>query len=413
MFVSNERNGGAAHKPPLLSFAIQRPFAPAVRIALIGLFAGLITFAGVTIAAPTAHAEDVDVDFVLPLTGPQSRLGQSLQRAAALAVSDVNRAHSSRSRNFRARFHDDGCTLAGGKVAARALDTAAPPVRVVIGVPCEAGLAGLVSTSVGPSPHVVLTTARAKAGSHAAGGRTGALFSLPSPTSAGPSLAAILAELPPSSRLAVVRDKTHYAIALVQDVLRTLLGSGRKPVAVEIISGGDKDFGALARRLSATEVTHVLVVTFPGEAGLLVADLVNVIPTVEIIGSDTLAVPEFGAALGSIARSVRVFVQAQPHMTKSAEGLVARFRAGGIPVSRHTIGTYAAVELWAAASTAAGTVEAEAVARELRTRTLMTSIGGVAFDKDGSSVHLQRGLHHWKDGRWLPLEGARAASQRP
>lgn len=413
MLASNERNEGAARRLPLLSFRGLLFYAPQTRMLVLGLLSGLVFVAGVTTAAPHADADDVHVDFVLPLTGPQARLGQSLQRAAALALSDVNRAHSSPSRNFRARFHDDGCSLAGGRAAAKALDTVAPVVRVVVGVPCEAGLAGLVSTSPGLPPLLVLTTARAKTNSQPAGPRTRMVFSLHTPVSPGRGLAAVLSELPPTARLAFVRDKTHYAISLVQEVLGALQQAGRKPVGVETISGGDKDFGALARRLAASETTHVVVVTFPGEAGLLVADLVNVIPGVEIIGSDTLAVPEFGAALGSTAPNVRVFIQAQPQMAATAQDVVGRFRAAGIPDSRHAIGIYAAVELWAAAMTAAGTVEAEAVAGELRARTHMTAIGGVAFDRDGSSTQLQGSLYHWTDGRWLPFERANAAPQRP
>ncbi|HRK17392.1 MAG TPA: ABC transporter substrate-binding protein [Hyphomicrobiaceae bacterium] len=372
-----------------------------------------MSFSGATTAASPARAEDVHIDFMLPLTGPQARLGHVLQRAAALALMDLNGARSSASRSYRARYHDDGCSLAGGKKLATELSTLTPPVRAVIGVPCEAVLDGLVSSSSGLSPVVVLTTARLKANSQSAGRRTGNVFSLYAPSSPGRALAAVLSELQPTARVAFVRDKTHYAVSLVQDALAVLEQSGRKPVAVEIISGGDKEFGAIAQRISAADATHVVVVAFPVEAGLLVGDLVSVMPTVEIIGSDTLAVPAFGKALGRHARNVRVFVEAQPHMATAAQALGARFRAAGIPVSRHTIGIYAAVELWAAATTVAGTVEAEAISREIRSRPHRTASGVHAFDRDGTGARFQSGLHHWMDGRWSPLEAGNGPDQRP
>jgi branched-chain amino acid transport system substrate-binding protein len=85
---------------------------------------------------------------------------------------------------------------------------------------------------------------------------------------------------------------------------------------------------------------------------------------------------------------------------------VARFRAQGYDPPGFTLYAYAAVQVWAQAVTAAGSLELDAVSEVMHGRQFDTVLGEIGFDAKGDVT----GFDPWQwyvwqaDGTYVPLE---------
>jgi branched-chain amino acid transport system substrate-binding protein len=84
----------------------------------------------------------------------------------------------------------------------------------------------------------------------------------------------------------------------------------------------------------------------------------------------------------------------------SAKTVVDEFRKGGFEPEGYTLSTYAAVQVWAAAVTKAGSTDAEKVAETLRGGAWDTVIGKLQFDAKGDLTSSTYVWYVFKDGKY-------------
>jgi branched-chain amino acid transport system substrate-binding protein len=93
-----------------------------------------------------------------------------------------------------------------------------------------------------------------------------------------------------------------------------------------------------------------------------------------------------------------------------AADVVARFRAQGYEPMGTTLYAYAAVEVWAQAAEAAGSLALDAVTAVLHSREFDTVLGQIGFDAKGDVT----GFDPWQwvvwqaDGNYVPLGQSKA-----
>jgi branched-chain amino acid transport system substrate-binding protein len=96
-----------------------------------------------------------------------------------------------------------------------------------------------------------------------------------------------------------------------------------------------------------------------------------------------------------------------------AAAVVARFRAEGYDPPGFTLYAYAAVQVWAQAVEAAGSLDLDAVTLAMHSRQFDTVLGRIGFDTKGDVT----GFEPWQwyvwqaDGTYLPLEPSITAKQ--
>ena len=89
---------------------------------------------------------------------------------------------------------------------------------------------------------------------------------------------------------------------------------------------------------------------------------------------------------------------------------MARFRAQGYEPLGYTLYAYAAVQVWAQAVEAAGSLDLDAVAEAMHSRQFDTVLGRIGFDEKGDVT----GFDPWQwyvwqaDGTYVPLEQSTA-----
>lgn len=303
--------------------------------------------------------------------------------------------------SVRVEAYDDPCERAGSaSLAGRIAESGA---AVIVGHACS------ISAAVGAPLYAAAGKTLIVAG-HGGGGKAvaGALYLPAVGETQGQYLGRQASRIAaPDARIALVSDRTRWALTNVREAGAVLQSAGRAPVVTETFAGGDKDFAGLSARLAAAGITHVVLAAFGSEAGLFVADLVRALPDIVVVGTETLAGPEFQRAAGAAAANVLVAMKPDVETAKAgseaARQMLDGFEREKVRPTRTMIATAAAIELIATAfkhEAFDATVTAQAIGEALRTAVpASTALGPVAFGPDGQATVSAWRLHRWSGGR--------------
>ena len=89
-----------------------------------------------------------------------------------------------------------------------------------------------------------------------------------------------------------------------------------------------------------------------------------------------------------------------PRKNPGVEDLVKTFRDKGIEPEGYVLYTYAAIQAWAQAATAAGSVDYDAVSKALNDGDFTTVLGDLSFDDKGDVTLPGYVFYEWKDGTY-------------
>lgn len=337
-----------------------------------------------------------------PTHGRRAAVGNDMHAAARLVVADLAPRYP--AVDITVTSVDDACSSAPSRPQAEAL--AASDVDAVIGFPCAASAvtatwvlarAGklLMTTApllppreswLAPWPSAKPLTFRLPVAKYGLGEFLGV---------------ELMAAAPADARFAIVRDKTKLAQSLAKAVDETLLRHGRPRAALEIFAGGDKTFTAQVARLQALGITHVALIAFPVEGGLLTREIVAAIPDAVVIGTDFLASVETPLIAMPAVRNLRVVLpDTTPFPPESLPpGLAARIAEAGFSATAETQAVAVALSAYVEAASRAGTTEPNAVAAALRDRG--DAPGRPRFDAAGRMVVPYWALYRWDEARKL------------
>ncbi len=350
------------------------------------------------LAAP-AMAQMVDGELVIMavdssrMPEPDGRSNRVAPRPVGEGVEGVagtlNQQGGLLGRRLRVVHENDQCESdEAAAIAARAISQR---VDVVIGHMCPSGAiraaemyaaAGILMIATGPR-HPRLTAPNGRRGIHRLAGRD---------DRQADSIAALIADMFPAARLAIVHDRSLQGRGMAEEIRRSVMAENMSPVLVAHYTSGTKDFTALIAELGAARVD---VVVFPGQLfeASMILDQANRAGTriATVIGTDIL-----GADVPPrrLLAAVDTFLVMLPWPSLSADGREHSTE----DVSRELAG--AALEVWAAAITGSGDGAPERVTAALRDRAYPTRLGAVRFDAKGDAVVPSYVPHTWRDGRW-------------
>lgn len=387
--------GYLRHCAVLRGTAIWPSLFASIRVALALLSAP-------SLLTSTAFAsEPFRIAFALPESGSLQAIGRDVKTAAALALRDYQVKLGAKPANITLSFYDDKCTSEGGALLARQLtDASTAQASVIVGHFCPSAsdaaapiysAAGLPFMAAGSLPTGSVST-------HHYGPYH---FRLPGERSQGALIASRLLNAT-EPRIAFVRDRTQYAIDAIHSVAIALGIKIRDVVLQEAFTGGDKEFTALAQRIKASAVSHVVLSAFPSEAGLLIADVRKLNPDVEILATDQLVDPSFARSFSTAAEGVLVPVPADFSKLSAAKDIARRISASDATASRVALATYAAMECIFAAVQGDQPKSAAEFSKALTTQQFDTILGPVRFDGMGDASISRYALFTWTGARLVP-----------
>jgi len=121
----------------------------------------------------------------------------------------------------------------------------------------------------------------------------------------------------------------------------------------------------------------------------------------QFMGSDMLAAEEFWQIAGTAAHGTLATFLLDPRTIPAAAPVVSRFRAKQFEPEGFTLYTYAAVQVWAQAAAAAGTLETDKVVQMLQSRRFRTVLGDIVFDANGDMNIPGYVWYEWVNGEFL------------
>jgi branched-chain amino acid transport system substrate-binding protein len=92
--------------------------------------------------------------------------------------------------------------------------------------------------------------------------------------------------------------------------------------------------------------------------------------------------------------------QPDPRKFPTAKKVVDAFKAENYDPEGYTLYTYAAVQVWAQAATAAGSLDMEKVAAKVRGGTFDTVIGKISIDDKGDVKNPEYVWYVWHNGKY-------------
>jgi branched-chain amino acid transport system substrate-binding protein len=126
-----------------------------------------------------------------------------------------------------------------------------------------------------------------------------------------------------------------------------------------------------------------------------------------------MATEDFALIAGPELEGTLMIATADMRESLQAAEVVARFRAEGYEPLGTTLNAYTAVQVWAQAVTAAGSLDFDAVTLAMHSRQFDTVLGQIGFDEKGDVT----GFEPWQwfvwqaDGTYVPLEQGVAKQQ--
>jgi branched-chain amino acid transport system substrate-binding protein len=165
--------------------------------------------------------------------------------------------------------------------------------------------------------------------------------------------------------------------------------------------------------LQAAGIDVVFVGGYHRETGLIFREARDRGYNLELIANSAMATADFPMITGPGLGGTLMVAAADMRTSPSAAAVVARFRAEGYDPPGFTLYAYAAVQVWAQAVEAAGSLDLDAVTLAMHSRQFDTVLGRIGFDTKGDVT----GFEPWQwyvwqaDGTYLPLEPSITAKQ--
>lgn len=356
------------------------------------------TAAAVALAAcsiTTSVFADVVIGVAVPTSGAYAQIGEALVAGAELAAERLDAAGGVAGETVRVVVQDDACDPVRAVDVARAF--IAEGVAAVIGHPCsgaaiaaadlyaEAGLVAIVPMARAPE----LTTARA--------GKT--VFRLaPRDDAQGGLAGAFLADVYPDGDVAFVSGGRGAGDEAILAAAARAFEEAGVPVpesATLLADGSNAD--EIAGAIAAANSGAVFVSAAPDDTARLLLALREAGSEAEVVGTDDIVSDVFLEIAGDMAEGVMATFPIDPRPATPA-GSRAAFEAAAIPLGTAALSGFAAVEIWAQASDAAGGTEPATVAPLIAGGSFETGIGEVAFDENGDAIGPGYGLVVYQDG---------------
>ena len=347
--------------------------------------------------AASAALADIQVATAGPMTGQYASFGAQMKAGAEQAVEDLNAAGGVLGQKLALSVGDDACdpkqaVAVANQMAGRGVVFMAGHFCSGSSIPAsqvyaEEGLVQISPASTNPK----FTDERPGDGVFRVCGRD---------DQQGQVAGEYLAKNFGDKNIAIVHDKTAYGKGLADETRKFMNAAGKKEAMYEAYTAGEKDYTALVSKLKA-EGIHVLYVGgYHTEAGLMARQMRDQGMDTLLVSGDALVTDEYWSITGPAGEGTLMTFSPDPRKNPEAAPVVEKFRAKGIEPEGYTLYTYAAMQVWAQAATAAGSTDFDKIVAELNKSTFKTVIGELSFNDTGDVTLPGYVFYEWKDGKY-------------
>jgi branched-chain amino acid transport system substrate-binding protein len=369
--------------------------------------AGLLVsvLAAAALWAAGARAE-IKIGVAGPMTGAQSWFGEQFERGARMAAEDLNGRGGVLGQQVKLILGDDFCDPDQAIAAANKL--VADGVVFVVGHWCSHS--SIAASTVYEEARVLMITPGSASAKLTDEGGPNVFRVYGRDDRQGAMVGDYLAEHWADKKIAILDDGTTWGTGVSDGVRRRLLEHGLRVVVDETFARGEAEYPELVAQMRAVGVDVFFVGGLHAETGLIFRQAHDRGYGLRLVAASSMATEDFALIAGPELAGTPMIATADMRQSPRAAEVVARFRAQGYEPLGTTLNAYAAVQVWAQAAEAAGTLDLGSVAEAMHNRQFDTVLGTIGFDAKGDVT----GFEPWQwyvwqaDGTYLPLEQSSA-----
>ena len=343
---------------------------------------------------------DITIATVGPMTGDNASTGAQFKAGVGLAVDDLNAKGGVLGQKVQWTSEDDACDPKTAVSAAELV--AGKGVAAVIGhycsgssIPASAVYADAKIVQISPgSTNPLYTDQRPGPGTFRVCGRDDAQ---------GAVAGAYIAKNFAGKKVAILNDKSAYGLGLATETQKALNAAGMKEVIFDSYNADDKDFSPIVSKLKDASIDVLYVGGYRAQAALFARQMKDQGMSVQLMGGDDLVANEFWTAAGDAGQGTMMTFAPDPTKNPSAADVVAEFKAKNLDPAGYSLYAYAAVQVWAAAATKAGSTDFDKVVAAMNSETFDTVLGPIKFDSKGDVVGAKFVWYVWKDGNYSEM----------
>jgi branched-chain amino acid transport system substrate-binding protein len=351
--------------------------------------------------APVAEAE-ILIGVGGPMTGSQAWFGEQFERGARTAAADLNAKGGILGQEVELVVADDFCDPDQAVAAANKL--VGDGVVFVVGHWCSHS--SIAASTVYEEAQVLMISPGSASAKLTDEGGPNVFRVYGWDDRQGAMVGDYLAENWADKQIAILDDGTTWGTGVSGGVRRRLRERGVRVAVDETFTRGEAEYSELVSKMQAAGVDVVFVGGLHGETGLIFRQAHDRGYDLQLIASSAAATEDFAMIAGSELEGTPMIAITDRRQSPRAAEVVAQFRAQGYEPLGTTLNAYAAVQVWAQAVEAAGSLEFDAVIKAMHSRQFDTVLGRIGFDEKGDVT----GFEPWQwfvwraDGTYVPLE---------
>jgi branched-chain amino acid transport system substrate-binding protein len=363
------------------------------------LIAGVTS--SVALWATTAAAE-IRIATAGPMTGVYAWAGERYQRGAGMAVADLNASGGVLGQSVELIVGDDFCDADQAVALARKL--ASDGVVFVAGHWCSH--ASIPAAKVYEEAGVLQIAPGSASAKLTDEGGPNVFRVCGRDDQQGAKVADHLADNWAGKGIAILDDGTTWGVGVADGARRRLREHGVTVAVDETIAPGRDEYYALISRMQAANVEVLFLGGYHREAGLILRQARDRGYDLQLVANSAMALEDFPMIAGPGLEGTLMAAMTYTGDRPQAKDVVGQFHAQGYEPLGYTLYAYAAVQVWAQAVAAAGSLELDAVIPAMHNRQFDTVLGRIGFDEKGDVTGFEPwGWYVWQaDGTYVPLE---------
>lgn len=350
-----------------------------------------------------AHADNIKIAFVGPITGPVTQYGDMVKEGVQTAVEMINANGGVNGQQLEIVYIDDACEPKQGPTAANRVVNEG--IGFVVGHVCSG--ATISAVDIYNNEGVVMVTPSATAPGVTDGKNLETIFrTIGRDDQQGPAAAKFIIEHVKPQRVVVLHDKQSYGQGIATSVRDNLQSAGVNVVFFEGINAGDSDYSATITRIKSSGADFVYFGGYHPEMGLLMRQAAEQGIKARFMGPEGAGNPEINAIAGKAVEGMLVTLPADFSSDPENGKIVQAFESKGRNASgAFQLTAYAAVQTIAEGIKGAGSTDPVKVAQYLHGATLNTTIGKTSWNAQGDLNEFNFQVYSWhQDGSRSPAK---------
>jgi branched-chain amino acid transport system substrate-binding protein len=337
-----------------------------------------------------------------PMTGVYAWAGERFQRGTELAVEDLNAKGGVLGQNVELIVGDDFCDA--DQAVALARKFVSERVVLVAGHWCSH--ASIPASKIYEQAKILQIAPGSASAKLTDEGGPNVFRVCGRDDRQGIMVADYLAEHWAGKRIAILDDGTTWGEGVANGARQRLRERSVRVILDEAIPPGEEEYSALVSRMQDAGVEVFFLGGYHREAGLILRQAHDRGYPLRLIANSAMALEDFPMIAGSALEGTIMAAMTYTGDRPQAREVVAEFRARDYEPLGYTLYAYAAIQVWAQAVEAAGSLDLDVVTEVLHSRQFDTVLGKIGFDGKGDVT----GFEPWQwfiwqaDGTYVPLE---------